>query len=83
MTPSPLLRVTTASGSVYILDRDCMMWERKNTNPGHENIRGLEGVSWGALAAWPTIALGESMHIDDSEGLWIRTTPVVSIEDEA
>ena len=77
-------RVITASGSVYILDWADLTWTRDNTNKGHEQIFGLEGVTWGHLSTWPAvIEIGQSMRLDDLDGAWIRTTPVVSIEDEA
>lgn len=74
------LRVKTASGSEYLFDNEALTWERKNTNPGHEDIRFLEGVHKGLLAAevMPIVGEGMTFHLPGDE--WVRTTPVVAVE---
>lgn len=59
------LRVSTVSGSLYILDSDAMTWSRINKRP----ITGYDS-NGGALAVWPTVAVGQRMEftaIDPSD----------------
>ena len=81
MTPWARLRVVTASGSTYHFDPVDLTWMRENKNPGHENIRGMEGITWGNLRTWPNITIGSGILIEDMD-TWIQTTPVVSVEDD-
>jgi hypothetical protein len=73
--------VTTYSGSLYVFDNEAMTWNRTNKTPGHENIRFLEGVHAGRLGAPVEPVIGESLTFILSDGNWVRTTPVVSVEE--
>lgn len=75
------LRVRTFSGSVYDFDNGAGTWARSNTNPGHTDIRFMEGVHSGRLAAPVEPVVGESLTFILPGDEWVRTTPVVSVEE--
>jgi len=79
--PKPMkLRVHTMAGSTYLIDGVAMTWKRFNVNVGHEDIPGLGDINGGRLDQFPYIRIGESMGFN-TDKTWIRTTPVVLIED--
>lgn len=75
------IRVHTASGSAYVLDRDVMTWERLNVNVGHEDIPGYEGIKAGTLLEFPEPQVGRGMMLAVDDGTTVFTTQVVRIED--
>lgn len=75
------LRVHTQSGSVYLFDRDALTWKRMNNNLGRGDIHGLEGVHDGLLARFVDPIVGEPLAVGLPDGRYIRTTPVVMVED--
>lgn len=74
------IKVGTTSGSEYIFDNDALTWQRVNKNAGRENIRFMEGVHSGRLAApvEPVVGYGLTFFLPGDE--WIRTTVVQSVE---
>lgn len=75
-----MLIVKTASGSTYKFDNEAMTWERENSNAGHTDIRFLEGVHSGRLAAPVEPRLDERLTFFMPGDEWVVTTPVKAIE---
>lgn len=50
------LRITTQSGSIYLLDREKMTWSRPD-NPNSPMVR----TNVGDLKKWPEVAIGQPM----------------------
>jgi hypothetical protein len=90
-----VIKVTTKSGSVYHLHMDTKNWQRFRSegttllpydNGTFESIQVI--TNEGLIDADPTVGkmmliLGNAAHADSSveEDMWIRTTPVVSVEE--
>lgn len=74
-------RVRTFSGSVYDFDNGAGTWARRNSHPGHEDIRFMEGVHNGRLGAPVEPVVGESLTFYLADHNWVRTTPVVHVEE--
>jgi len=90
-----MLKVTTASGSVYHLHMDTKNWQRFRSegaamlpydNGTFESVKII--TSEGVIDADPTVGkmmliLGNALHADSDkpEDMWIRTTHVVSVEE--
>lgn len=72
--------VSTASGSEYLFDNEAMTWRRRNTNPGHEEILFMPGVSDGRLAAPVEPKVGHRLTFFTDDHDWVTTTPVVTVE---
>jgi len=79
------VRVHTQSGSIYLFDREAMTWKRMNNNRGHEDILFFKGVNDGLLTEWVDPIVGSSLIVrialPGEPNNWIRTTPVVLVED--
>ncbi len=89
------MKVTTASGSVYHLHMDTKNWQRFRSegatllpydNGTFESIQII--TSEGLINADPVpghrmLILGNAANADSEEyeDMWIRTTPVVSVEE--
>lgn len=74
------LKVRTASGSTYIFDNEALTWSRENKNPGHGDIRFMEGVHSGRLAAGVEPVVGHTLTFFLPGDDWVVTTPVQSVE---
>ena len=86
------IKVTTTSGSVYIINHIANTWERVNENPEHQQfVRNEDGETGDAKTGASFVDLigpkvGESMIIlgpplvEHAQGRMITTTPVASIE---
>jgi len=76
------VKIWTESGSLYVLDRTNMTWERLEHAPDSTHVRTQDGK----LYAWPDIAMNKPL-IMLGPGLdfgtrYIRTTNVTKIEEE-
>jgi len=74
------IEVKTKTGSVYILNKDAMTWERVVSSSKSGKIR----TAGGPLLEWPIIVVGEGVEmygppIDPTKSLrWVYTSDVQS-----
>lgn len=78
-----MIRFTTKSGAVYLLD------EVENTAHRMEGSPGSSGINYGLvpdgvvhrLVKFPDVVVGESVWMFFDTGVFRLTTPVVSVEE--
>ena len=75
------LRITTETGSTYLLDSTTMRWERIPTERS-----GKIRTESGEIRSWPVVEIGAPLVVmtnpveEGVEGRYIRTSPVTTIE---
>ena len=80
MSTLPLLRVKT-NHSEYIIDQNAGTYSRRAV---HDDASHLYNRSAGEVRLYVEaygLAVGEQIYLVEPSGAWVRSTPVVSIEE--
>lgn len=84
----PKLAVSTETGSVYILDREQMTWEKTKHIPAITAIAPMPvRTKGGPLIKWPEIHIGQPMILlgppitEGTDGRAITTSYVIGVEE--
>lgn len=79
-------KITTKSGSVYLIDDDRKTWERYNEDPQHHGVRDKDGTTGaaakGEFMELKGVELGRSMRIicpPMTKGTYCRLVATTSI----
>lgn len=74
------IEVKTKTGSVYVLNKEAMTWERKVAGTGSNGVHTVGGP----LLEWPIVVIGEGVEmygppLDPTKDVrWIYTSDVQS-----